>query len=149
MLRIEFPSQRNHFQSPVHARFLTFAHFRFSILNILTFWIFIVGQSFFGESLSKLNIKTIAPLCVIHIPQKMLAVLKINQMAQKSMYVVKKGLSRWFQFFIISNWIPFLYFGPHIWNPYLLCHPVWNKLFFSISPFWKHTHSRHHGFSTY
>ena len=25
------------FASPVHARFLTFAHFRFSILNILTF----------------------------------------------------------------------------------------------------------------
>ena len=35
---------------------------------------FIVGKSFFSETLSKFNIKTIAPLCVIHIPQKMLAV---------------------------------------------------------------------------
>ena len=29
---------------------------------------FIVGKSFFSEILSKLNIKTIAPLCIIHIP---------------------------------------------------------------------------------
>ena len=35
---------------------------------------FIVGKSFFSEILSKFNIKTIAPLCVIHIPYKMLAV---------------------------------------------------------------------------
>ena len=35
---------------------------------------FIVGKSFFSEMLSKFNIKTIAPLCVIHIPLKMLAV---------------------------------------------------------------------------
>ena len=35
---------------------------------------FIVGKSFFSEILSKFNIKTIAPLCVIHIPWKMLAV---------------------------------------------------------------------------
>ena len=35
---------------------------------------FIVGKSFFSETLSKFNIKTIAPLCVIHIPLKMLAV---------------------------------------------------------------------------
>ena len=57
MLRIEFPSQQDHFQSPVHDSFLTFAHFWFSILNILTFWIFIVGKSFFSETLSKLNIQ--------------------------------------------------------------------------------------------
>ena len=31
---------------------------------------FIVGKSFFSENLSKFNIKTIAPLCVIHIPSK-------------------------------------------------------------------------------
>ena len=31
------------------------------------------GKSFFGKTLSKFNIKTIAPLCVIHIPLKMLA----------------------------------------------------------------------------
>ena len=35
---------------------------------------FIVGKSFFSKTLSKFNIKTIAPLCVIHIPYKMLAV---------------------------------------------------------------------------
>ena len=35
---------------------------------------FIVGKSFFSETLSKFNIKTIAPLCVIHIPLKILAV---------------------------------------------------------------------------
>ena len=29
---------------------------------------FIVGKSFFSETLSKFNIKTIAPLSVIHIP---------------------------------------------------------------------------------
>ena len=28
---------------------------------------FIVGKSFFSKSLSKLNIKPIAPLCIIHI----------------------------------------------------------------------------------
>ena len=32
---------------------------------------FTVGKSFFSESLSKFNVKTIAPLCVIHIPLKM------------------------------------------------------------------------------
>ena len=73
MLRIEFPSRRNHFQSPVHARFLTFANFWFSIFNILTFKIFIVGKSFFSKTLSKIKIKTIAPICVIHIPEKMRA----------------------------------------------------------------------------
>ena len=77
MLRIKFPSHRNHFQSPVHARFLTFAHLRFSILNILTFLILIVGKSFFSETLSKFNRKTIVPLCVIQIPLKMIAVLCI------------------------------------------------------------------------
>ena len=35
---------------------------------------FIVGKSFFSETLSKFDIKTIAPLCVILIPEKMLAV---------------------------------------------------------------------------
>ena len=35
---------------------------------------FIVGKSFFSKILSKLNIKIIALLCLIHIPQKMLAV---------------------------------------------------------------------------
>ena len=35
---------------------------------------FIVGKSFFSESLCKLNIKTIPTLCFIHIPLKMLAV---------------------------------------------------------------------------
>ena len=35
---------------------------------------FIVGSSFFSETLSKSNIKTIAPICLIHIPKKMLAV---------------------------------------------------------------------------
>ena len=35
---------------------------------------FIVGKSFFNEKLSKFDIKTIGPLFVIHIPQKMLAV---------------------------------------------------------------------------
>ena len=29
---------------------------------------FIVGKSFFSEMLSKFDIKTIAPLCLIHIP---------------------------------------------------------------------------------
>ena len=33
---------------------------------------FIVGKSFFSETLSKLNIKTIAPLCVIRIPPDVL-----------------------------------------------------------------------------
>ena len=33
---------------------------------------FIVGKSFFSKILSKLNIKTIAPLCVIHIPSEIL-----------------------------------------------------------------------------
>ena len=33
---------------------------------------FIVGKSFFSEILSKFNIKTIAPLCIIQIPSKML-----------------------------------------------------------------------------
>ena len=35
---------------------------------------FIVGKSFFSETLSKFNIKTIAPLFVIHISKIMLAV---------------------------------------------------------------------------
>ena len=35
---------------------------------------FIVGKSFFRETLSKFNIKTIPTLCFIHIPKKMLAV---------------------------------------------------------------------------
>ena len=35
---------------------------------------FIVGSSFFSETLSKPDIKTIAPICFIHIPPKMLAV---------------------------------------------------------------------------
>ena len=35
---------------------------------------FIVGKSFFSETLSKLNIKTVAPICFIHIPLKLLAV---------------------------------------------------------------------------
>ena len=35
---------------------------------------FIVGQSFFSETLSKLKIKAIAPLCFFHIPKKMLGV---------------------------------------------------------------------------
>ena len=35
---------------------------------------FIVGKSFFSKTLSKFNIKTIAPLCLLHIPWTMLAV---------------------------------------------------------------------------
>ena len=35
---------------------------------------FVVGKSFFSEILSKFNIKTIAPLCIIQIPLEMLAV---------------------------------------------------------------------------
>ena len=35
---------------------------------------FIVGKSFFSKTLSNFYIKTIAALCVIHIPKQMLAV---------------------------------------------------------------------------
>ena len=35
---------------------------------------FIVGKSFFSETLSKFNTKPIALLCIIHIPETMLAV---------------------------------------------------------------------------
>ena len=35
---------------------------------------FIVGKSFFSENLFKFNIKTIAPLRVIHIPLKILRI---------------------------------------------------------------------------
>ena len=68
----------------MHGRFLTFAYFRFSILNILTFQMFTVGKSFFSKILSKFNIQTIAPLCFIHIPQKMLAAYcyEVNQQAK-------------------------------------------------------------------
>ena len=39
---------------------------------------FIVGKSFFSETLSKLNIKTIAILCIIHFPYQKLVVAISN-----------------------------------------------------------------------
>ena len=50
---------------------------------------FIVGKSFFSKILSTFNIKTIAPLCLIHIPLKMLAVVNLpelyNNMAKSNL----------------------------------------------------------------
>ena len=49
---------------------------------------FIVGKSFFNETLSKLNIKPIAPLFNIHIPYKMLVVGPENTKMCKRFFMV-------------------------------------------------------------
>ena len=57
---------------------------------------FIVGKSFFSETLSKFNIKTIEPLCVIHIPEKMLAVgpLGYQKYGYQKFHYPKNGFVR-------------------------------------------------------
>ena len=51
---------------------------------------FIVGKSFFSEILSKFNIKTIAPLFVIHIPRKMCLAPKITTFLMSEIWFNQK-----------------------------------------------------------